>query len=244
MITAIAIDDEKNALGILQVYAEKIDDLVFSDYFTNPESAEAFLRENTQVRLVFLDVNLGQVSGLSLASRLSPDVKIILTTAYAEYAIDGYDLNILDYLLKPFSFERFQRSLQKYRAYTGKNQPQDKFPAGAKLIPANDDFIFVKSEHKVLRISLNELKLIEGAGNYVALYTDKGKVLTLQNLKAFEDYLLPYKFVRVHKSFIISIRHIEAIEHNSVQIAGKTVPIGESYRTALFSFIDSFSKQF
>lgn len=244
MITAIGVDDERNALGVLEVYAKSTTDLFLAGTFTDLETAEKFISNNPLIKLVFLDVNLGRNNGLSLARKLPQDVRIVLTTAYAEYALEGYELNILDYLLKPFTFERFERSLQKFRAYGSQTAMHDVMKAPAKLVPANDDFIFVKSEHKVLKISLNELMIIEGAGNYVSLYTDKTKVLTLQNMRTFEDYLLPYRFIRVHKSFIVSARHINAIEQHSILVGSKVVPIGDSYRNSLFSFLNGFSRQF
>lgn len=244
MIKAIAVDDEKNALGILEYYARQVDDLVLAGTFTDLEMAGNFISQSQQVDLVFLDVNLGQTNGLLLARNLPQGIRVVLTTAYSEYALEGYDLNILDYLLKPFTFERFERSLQKFRAYSLQPQKEGSLGKSVQLVPSNDDFIFVKAEHKVLKINLNDLLIIEGAGNYVALHTEKSKVLTLQNMKAFEDYLLPYGFIRVHKSYIISARHITTIEHNSVLVGGKIVPIGESYRSSLFNFIDSISKQF
>lgn len=244
MIKAIAVDDEINALGILEFYARQVDDLELAGTFTSLQMADNYISQNPPFDLIFLDVNLGHDSGLLLAKSLPQGIRVVLTTAYAEYAMEGYELNILDYLLKPFTFERFERSLQKLRAYSLPANRQEPLKKSVQLMPSNDDFIFIKSEHKVLKISLNDLMIIEGAGNYVALYTERTKVLTLQNLKAFEDYLLPYRFIRVHKSYIVSARHINAIEQNSILVGSKIVPIGESYRNGLFNFLESFSRQF
>jgi two-component system LytT family response regulator len=244
MITAIAIDDEKNALGIIIEYAKKIEDLLIVETFTDPGKALTYIENNPDVNLVFLDIQMGHINGLSVARQLPKHIKVVLTTAHAEYALEGYELDILDYLLKPFTVERFERSLQKFRSYAKRSDQKElAFPANS-LTPTRDDFIFVKTDYKLIKIRLDELRIIEGAGNYIALHLEKSKILTLQNMKAFEEYLLPYKFIRIHKSFIISLKHIDSIENNTIVIGDKIIPIGESYKENLQKHLAGFSRQF
>jgi len=244
MITAIAIDDEKNALGIIIEYAKKIEGLLIVETFTDPGKALAYIENNPAVDLVFLDIQMGHINGLSIAKQLPKHIKLVLTTAHAEYAVEGYELDILDYLLKPFTLERFERSLQKFRLYAKPSDQKQLASPVNSLTPTRDDFIFVKTDYKLMKIRLDELKIIEGAGNYIALHLEKSKILTLQNMKVFEEYLMPYKFIRIHKSFIISLKHIDSIENNTVVMGDKIIPIGESYRENLQKYLASFSRQF
>jgi DNA-binding LytR/AlgR family response regulator len=244
MITAIAIDDEKNALGIIIEYAKIFEDLLIVETFTDPGKALTYIENNPAVDLVFLDIQMGHINGLSVAKQLPKHIKLVLTTAHAEYAVEGYEMDILDYLLKPFTQERFERSLQKFRLYVKPPDQKQLVSPVNSLTPTRDDFIFVKTDYKLMKIRLDELRIIEGAGNYIALHLEKSKILTLQNMKAFEEYLMPYKFIRVHKSFIISLKHIDSIENNTVVIGDKIIPIGESYRENLQKYLASFSRQF
>jgi len=244
MITAIAIDDEKNALGIINEYAKNIVDLFIAETFTDPGKALAYIEKNPAVNLVFLDIQMGHINGLSVAKQFPKHLKVVLTTAHAEYALEGYELDILDYLLKPFTLERFERSLQKFRSHANRMDQKEPASPAIRMTPTGDDFIFVKTDYKMIKIRLDELKIIEGAGNYIALHMEKSKILTLQNMKAFEEYLFPYKFIRVHKSFIVSVKHIDAIENNTIIIGDKIIPIGESYRENLQKFIANNSRQF
>lgn len=244
MIHAIAIDDEKNALGIIREYCKKISDLKLLDTFTDPEKGMAYLAKTPDVNLVFMDIQMTKDNGLSLTRQVPQHVKVIITTAYPEYAVEGYELDILDYLLKPFTLERFHRSLDKYRTFVRLQQTDGGSGTQKRMTPTSEDIIFVKSGYKVVKVRLDELKLLEGAGNYIALHTARGKVMTLQNMKAFEEYLMPYLFVRVHKSYIISIRHIDAIESNTVVIGDKVIPIGESYSEHFHQFLSENAMQF
>jgi len=244
MITAIAIDDERNALGIIIEYAKKMEDLFIAETFTDPGKALSYIASNPAVNLVFLDIQMGHINGMSVAKQLPKHIKVVLTTAHSEYALEGYELDILDYLLKPFTLERFERSLQKFRSYANRLDQKEPAAPAISLTPTRDDFIFVKTDYKLIKIRLDELRIIEGAGNYIALHLEKSKILTLQNMKSFEEYLLPYKFIRIHKSFIVSVKHIDSIENNTVLIGDKIIPIGESYRENLQKYLAGLSRQF
>lgn len=244
MMHAIAIDDELNALGIIEEFCKRIDDIDLLQTFTDPTKALQFTTETkTGIDLVFLDIQMSRLNGLALASHLPPGSHIILTTAYPDYALQGYEMDIVDYLLKPFSFERFERAVKKVRLLM-QGEGDQKEKAHAKIQPSGSDFIFVRTDYKTMRVQINEILYIEGSGNYVTLHTTKGKIMVLQNLKKFEEQLHPYHFVRVHKSFIVSLKHIESIEKGWILIAKEEVPIGESYKEAFQQFLNENYRQF
>jgi two-component system LytT family response regulator len=244
MIKAIAIDDEKNALGIIREFCNRIPDIELTDMFTDPLKALPYISKNPDIELLFLDIQMTKLNGLVLAQHL-PDkkTKIILTTAYPDYALQGYEMDVVDYLLKPFSFERFERSVQKARSVL--NKPTTAIEKNTvRLTPGIDDFIFVKTDYKTLKVRLAEVLYIEGSGNYVTLHTSKSKIMALQNLRLFEEQLQPYQFIRIHKSYIISVNFIDAIEKSSVWIGNNELPIGESYKDLFKEFMNLNYKQF
>jgi two-component system LytT family response regulator len=244
MIKAIAIDDEKNALGIIKEFCYRIPDMELAEVFTDPLKALPYISKHPDIELLFLDIQMTKLNGLVLAQNL-PDEKprIILTTAYPDYALKGYEMDVIDYLLKPFSFERFDRSVQKVRSVL--NKPTSVFEKNmVRLTPGIDDFVFVKTDYKTLKVRLSEILYIEGSGNYVTLHTSKSKIMALQNLKLFEEQLQPYKFIRIHKSYIISVNFIDAIDKSSVWIGNKELPIGDSYKGIFKEFMNFNYKQF
>ena len=243
MIKAIAIDDEKNALGIIKEFCYRIPDMELAEVFTDPLKALPYISKHPDIELLFLDIQMTKLNGMVLAQNL-PDEKprIILTTAYPDYALKGYEMDVIDYLLKPFSFERFDRSVQKVRSVL--NKPTSVFEKNmVRLTPGIDDFVFVKTDYKTLKVRLSEILYIEGSGNYVTLHTSKSKIMALQNLKLFEEQLQPYKFIRIHKSYIISVNFIDAIDKSSVWIGNKELPIGDSYKGIFKEFMNFNYKQ-
>ncbi|MBO9631490.1 MAG: response regulator transcription factor [Chitinophagaceae bacterium] len=245
MINSIAIDDETNALGVIKEFAKKIPDLELLHSFTDPTKALQYLRQSKpKIHLVFLDIQMTRMNGLELAQHLPEDTRIILTTAYPDFALQGYELDVIDYLLKPFSFARFERAIQKARSMLQAAAPGAAVNDIQRLSPHSDDFIFVRTDYKTIRVKISDIQYIEGSGNYVSLHTLKGKLMVLQNLKKFEDQLQPYAFFRIHKSFIISLAHIDSIEKGWVQIAGKDIPIGESYKESFSNFLNEHYRQF
>jgi DNA-binding LytR/AlgR family response regulator len=241
MIAAVAIDDEKNALDIIKDYAGRMPDMQLVKTFTNPEQGLAFVHSDPAINLVFLDIRMAKMNGLVVAERLPSNVKIVLTTAYSDYAMMGYEVGALDYLLKPFSFDRFERAVGKVHALLNEQKTAEN--PRKKLLPTHDDILLVKADHKIVKIRLNELLYVEGAGNYLILHTLKGKILTLSTMKVMEEQLVPYQFLRIHKSFIVSFLHIDAIEKSQVIIAGKEIPISESYKDALLVFLGDHYNQ-
>lgn len=245
MIKAIAIDDEKNALGIIKEFCGRIPDINLIETFTDPMKALPYISEHSDTDLLFLDIQMTRLNGLVLAQKLpNKNTKIILTTAYPDYALQGYELDVIDYLLKPFSFLRFERAIQKARSFLGSHNsfPEEKnFP---RLSPALDDFIFIRTDYKTIKVNLIDILFIEGTGNYVTIHTSKSKIMALQSMKTFEDQLMPYQFIRIHKSYIISLNTIETIAKNFVRIGDKELPIGESYKISFQKFINENFKQF
>lgn len=244
MITAIAVDDEMNALGIIKEFSQRIADLDLIQTFTDPTKALQFATATKKkIDLVFLDIQMSRLNGLTLAEHLPENCRIILTTAYPDYALQGYEMDVVDYLLKPFSFERFERAVQKVRLL--QNTTSDRvYEQQKKIMASADDFIFVRTDYKTIKVRISDITYIEGSGNYVTLHITKGKILVLQNLKKFEEQLMPYQFIRVHKSFIVSLNHIESIEKGWILIDKQEIPIGESYREPFQQFLNKNYKQF
>lgn len=240
MIHAIAIDDEVNAIGIINTYSKSIPDLKLHTTFTDPLKGLEYIQQNRQINCVFLDIQMNKLNGLELAKKINPTLKIVFTTAYPDYALQGFELDVADYLLKPFSFERFNSSIQKVNALlNGKNNQQ--IP---KLKLDFQDVIFVRADYKTQKIRIMDILYIEGSGNYVTIHTSKLKYLVLQNLKSFEEQLTPYQFIRIHKSFIISLIHLDSIEKSHVKIGDQEIPLSESYKEAFNQFLDINFKQF
>jgi DNA-binding LytR/AlgR family response regulator len=240
LIHAIAIDDEENALGIINNYSLSISDFKLHHVFSDPVKGLEFIQHNEQINCIFLDIQMNRLNGLDLAKKIKKHIKIVFTTAYPDFALQSYDLDVVDYLLKPFSLDRFDRSIQKVRALL----LGDDKKTIVKLKPDMQDVIFVRTDYKTQKIRIMDISFIEGSGNYVTIHVGKLKYLVLQNLKSFEEQLMPYQFMRIHKSYIISLTHLDSIEKSSVKIGEIEIPISESYKEAFHQFIDLNYKQF
>lgn len=243
MIRAVAIDDEANALGIIQDFASKIPDLELVSQFTNPVKGLTYIIGDPSINLVFLDIRMAKLSGIELAQKLPDNVKVVITSAYSDYAQMGFELDVIDYLLKPFSFDRFERAVRKARIIlheTNKNETRKSSP---KLVPGHDDIILVKAGLKTVKIRLNEITYIQGSGNYVTIHTIKSKIMVHNTMKRLEETLMPYQFVRVHKSYIISFLHIDSIGANSVTVNQAEIPISDTMKDSFQSFLDEHATQ-
>jgi DNA-binding LytR/AlgR family response regulator len=221
MIKCLIIDDEPLAVKLLKDYAAKIPDLEIimagSDAFAGLQ-----LAQNGEADLIFLDIQMPELTGIQFMKVLNGKCKIILTTAYEEYALQAFDHDVVDYLLKPFSLERFMTAVQKARERIRQGKPT---PEAAK-----PDYIFVKSEYRIIRIELKDILYFESLRDYVAIHTiSSGKILTLQSLRSFEEALDGKDFLRTHKSYIIAIDKISSIERKRVVIQGTYLPVGETY---------------
>lgn len=233
MIRCAVIDDEPWALALLIDYISKISflELVFST--TN--SMEALQKIHQQpVDLVFLDIQMPELTGMQFMKINGNRSRVILTTAYSEYALDGYEHNVIDYLLKPISFERFFSAALKAKDIL---QPSaNALPATTSVTEVSDQ-IFVKTDSRIINVSLAEILFMEGLKDYIAIHTTKEKLITLESLKALEESLPKQRFIRVHKSYIVAIPKIESIERNRIFIGEAVIPIGETYKEAFFKRI-------
>ena len=230
----LIVDDEPLALDILETFIEKIPSLVLVKRCQN--AIEAFDALKTEdVDLMFLDIQMPQLTGIDFLKSLKNPPLVIFTTAYPNYAIEGYELNVIDYLLKPISLERFMKAVNKA-------QNQFELQRGESQTDNNEadpsDFIFVKADKKLVKIKYDEIKYIEGLKDYVIIRTLTGRVITLQTMKSLEEKLPSNLFKRIHRSYIVALDKIEAIVGNMVEIEKKHLPIGKNYRDTLLAIIN------
>lgn len=223
-INCIIVEDEPLALKRTQAYVSKISFLNLQGCFDNGFKALDFLRKGG-TDLIFLDIKMDELTGIQLLESLDKKPHVIITSAYNEYAIKGYELNVTDYLLKPFSIERFIQAIEKVNLAIHKKSQEDR------------NFFFVKSDYKIEKLLFDEIYLIEGMGDYRAIHTKTRRVLTSQTFIELESELPPNKFCRVHKSFIISIDKIERIERNQIRLLETFVPISETYKDNFYKLI-------
>lgn len=234
-IRCIAVDDELLALDIIVDYISKLPFLQM--VHSGTDALEALqLVQNGQVDLVFLDIQMPQLNGLQFMKIIGNKARVILTTAYPQYALDGYEHNVVDYLLKPVAFDRFYKAVEKVLSVI---QPGVlPAPADKAVTPALPDFIFVKTDSKMVKVMLGDILYVEGLKDYLAIQTVAGKIITLQNMKRMEA-ILPYPaFMRVHKSYIVSLARIDTIERNRLFIGTEVIPVGDTYRDAFFRQIE------
>lgn len=242
----LIVDDEPLAHTILSDYVRKVPFLTLVGATTSPIEALTQVQRG-EVDLLFLDIQMPELSGLQFLNLLrrgiaGHDCRVILTTAYSEYALDGYEHDVVDYLLKPISFERFYRAVQKVMpsgsAPTSAPVESSAVTATSVSAEAVRDFIFVKTEYRLQRVSLSEILYVEGLKDYVSIYTTTERILALQTMKTMEEKLPMSQFVRIHKSYIVAVSHIESIERNRIYIGKAIIPIGDTYRDAFFRHID------
>ncbi|MFZ4100312.1 MAG: LytR/AlgR family response regulator transcription factor [Sphingobacterium thalpophilum] len=235
MIRCLVVDDEPLAIDILEDYIKKVPFLTLVK--TTISAIEGLsLVQSGVIDLVFLDVQMPELTGIQFLKIINGKCDVILTTAYSQYALDGYDLDVVDYLLKPIAFDRFYKAAQKVLQTKGNNHSS--IPEFQSTQQNNNDFIFVKTEHKIQKIYLDNILYIEGLKDYISIYTGTGRIITLQNMKKMEESLPPKSFIRVHKSYIISLGKIESIERSRIQIGDKIIPIGDTYRDYFFKQIE------
>lgn len=235
-INCLIIDDEQAAIDILRSYIKSIPSLNL--VATSIDPLEALDIVNTQkIDLVFIDIQMPELSGISFIKLVKGRCKFILTTAYKQYAIEGFDNNAIDYLIKPIAFERFLQALQKVQIPHSASNIIQESSTGNQV--NTDNFIFVKTDNRIQRINLSEILFIEGLGNYVTIHTEKGKFVTLLNVKDLEESLPSEGFARVHRSYIISLSKIEFIEGNQVYLdKDLNIPLGDTYKNQLWAILD------
>ncbi len=241
MIRCLIVDDEPLALHILEDYLSKVPFLQLVKSTTNPIEALTLVQDR-QIDLVFLDVQMPELTGIQFLKIANGKAKVILTTAYPQYALEGYELDVIDYLLKPIAFDRFYKSVQKVQAALQSASTNTPIVAPSEPVTNRQDFlsdfIFVKTEHKIQKVYLNDILFIEGLKDYISIFTQAERIITLQNMKKMEDALPPQYFTRVHKSYIVSINKIDSIERSRIFIGEKIIPVGDTYREDFFKIID------
>lgn len=222
MIKCVIIDDEPLALSLLRSYAEKVEILDVRGAFTNPIEGLSFIQNNS-IDLLFLDIQMPELSGTDVAKIVQDKCKVIFTTAYAEYAVQGFELKAVDYLVKPITLERFLDAV---------NRIQKDEESGDE----NRTYIFVKTEYRHQKINYDDIQFFKGMGDYVQIVLAEEKIMTLEKMKYFEQEL-PNSFIRVHKSYIVSIDKIEFVEKNRIRIKEEIIPIGAKYQEGFWKVV-------
>lgn len=236
IINCIAVDDEPLALDIIKDYISQVPFLKLMKTFSDGISVIEYLASN-KVDLIFLDIEMGGISGTQLLKSLEKKPNVIMTTAYRNYAVDAFDLNVADYLLKPFSFERFLKAVEK--VYSILNDKQRAPETGI----SSKEYFFVKSNYKMVKINYDDILYIEGLSEYIIIKTKSANIITLQSFKNLEQTLPDSGFVRIHKSYLVSLSKIESIEGQYVKIANKELPIGSKYKDNFFKIISLTGKK-
>ncbi|MDP4185061.1 MAG: LytTR family DNA-binding domain-containing protein [Bacteroidota bacterium] len=230
----IAIDDEPLALQLVTGYIKKTPFLEFLGSFDNPLSAMEFM-ENEPVDLIFLDIQMPDLTGTAFARSLSPGPRIVFTTSYEKYAIEGFKLDAVDYLLKPFGYDEFIIAAQKAQRLFDLER-------NAKLpeVEVNSQFLFLKSEYKIIRINFDDILYIEGLKDYIKVYlrNENKPVLSLSSMKAVESKLPASMFMRVHRSFIVNLNQIQTIERFRIVFGNKYIPVSDQYKSKFQEFLD------
>ena len=225
----ITIDDEPLALEKINGFVEQIPQLKLEASFGNARDALNYLAGHP-VDILYLDIQMEYLTGLDLLAALPEKPQVILTTAYSEYALKGYELEVTDYILKPYSFERFARATN---VAIKRLEERTSIPSA--------EFIFVKTDYRLVKIRLNDILFIEGMRDFRCIVTTSGKILTQQTFGSFEEQLPPTTFTRIHKSYMIAISKIELIEKHRIKIGSQLLPISESYREQFYKMIGNYS---
>lgn len=225
-LTCVIVDDEYLAIKILQEYALKIEGLKVEIAFTRPEEALDYLTSHP-IELLFLDIQMPKLNGFELLKKLPAPPMVVFTTARHDYAVQAFDLDVLDYLVKPISFERFEKAVKKAEEYS----QFKKLRTQRKDSPQN--YLMVKADYRIHKIITEQIEFIEGLSEYVKIHTPEKTFIPLVALKELMDQLPANQFVRIHKSYIVSLAHIASYNHRTLQLKnGKTLPIGRSYKSS------------
>jgi DNA-binding LytR/AlgR family response regulator len=229
MIKAIAIDDEPLALNIIENFCQRSEKISLEKTFTSPQEGLKYLNKYP-VNLVFLDIQMPSLTGVELVKNLKQDVMVIFTTAFDNYAVEGFNLNALDYLLKPFSFDRFAQAVDKVTHYQGQ-----------LLNPANSDqSIFVRADYSLVKIEFDKIKYIEGLDDYIKIHLEDSKpVVARYTMKFFLENLPSHLFIRVHRSYIVPLKKISAYKNKSLKVLDSDIPVGPSYEATVMEIFNN-----
>ncbi len=243
MLNVLIVDDEPLALDVLETYVGQMPDLNLVKRCSNALEANEALKAH-HIDLMFLDIQMPQLTGIDFVKTLIHPPMVVFTTAYPNYAIQGFDLNVLDYLLKPISLDRFMKAVNKALEQAEMSQRDAPGVAVPATAPQNDglDFFFVKADKKLVKVNFDDIIYIEGLKDYVIIRLTTGRVITLQTMKSLEDRLPKGRFKRIHRSYIVAMDKIMAIEGNMIEVMEKDkpklLPIGKNYRDELLDLIE------
>ncbi len=247
-IQCIIVDDEPLAQRVIEKFLEDLPNFVIVAKCSNAFEAMDGVNGNN-VDLMFLDINMPKLSGLSFLKTLKNPPLVIITTAYSEYAIEGYELDVVDYLKKPFSFERFLKAVQKVQERLKKPEQsviensfsEEDLPIEVAPELSTANFIFVKANKKNYRVDIDDIYYIEALGDYIKIHTSNSVLVTYQSMKKIESILPSNIFVRIHKSYIVSVNKIKSVEGNMVEVKNEKITIGNSYKQLFQDFVDQHS---
>jgi len=226
----IIVDDEPLARELIRGYVKKLENFEIMEECSNAMEAMETLRKNN-IDLMFLDIKMPQLSGLDFLKTLRNPPKVIITTAYSQYAIEGFELDVVDYIMKPVTFERFFKAVNKYFALRSSQDVSVENENGI----SDHAFIYVKENKKIIKIYLKEIHFIEGLNEYIRIHTDNRRVVVKNSLQAIEKKLPPEQFIRVHKSYIVSIPRIRAFNATTIELENAKVRIGRNYKNQVFN---------
>ncbi len=225
--TCIIIDDEELALDVLEDYVVKVDTLHLVGRFSNAVEAYNFIIQQP-VELIFVDINMPELSGLELISALKNPPAVVITTAYREYAVEGFELNVLDYLVKPIAFSRFLQSVHRF--LKAKNQTPVSEP--------DEQYLLIRADRRTIQLNYDEITLVEGLKDYVKVHTTSSTHLTKDSIGLFYKKLPAHLFCRVHRSYIVNKHHIHSYSHEDLQIGKQRIAIGTTYKQSFFNFME------
>jgi len=228
----LVIDDEPLARDLMRSHISKLENFEIVAECGDCMKAMQELRDQ-KVDLMFMDIQMPQITGIEFLKILKNPPKVIITTAYREYALDSFELDVVDYLLKPITFERFLKSVNKF--YQVSQEETQSAATVSDVIQSDEAFIYVKENKRVIKVNLNEILYIEGLSEYVQIYTDKKKIITKTSMTSLEEKLPADSFLRIHKSFIVSMSRIEAFTAHTIEVPGKELPIGRSYKNLVLN---------
>ena len=232
-LKCLIVDDEPLARNLLADYVKKVPLLELTDATSNPLQALEILR-NRAIDLMFLDIQMPEITGITLLKTLQKKPLVILTTAYSEYAIESYELDVVDYLLKPVTFDRFLKAVEK----AGQRMIHPSVQTVPDVAEKGSPFVFIKDGTKLVKINFDDILFVEGLKDYVTIVTKTQKVVSLQRLKTLELQLPADKFIRIHHSYIIAVKAVDTIHKGEVQIGSHLIPISDSYRKTFRDFIE------
>jgi DNA-binding LytR/AlgR family response regulator len=230
MIRAIALDDEPLALRVIESFCSRVDYIQLEKTFTKTSEAHKHLRKQP-VDLIFLDIQMPMQNGMEFYAEIEQNVMVIFTTAFSEYAVEGFNVNATDYLLKPFSFDRFLQAAEKVKAiYDGKNQIQN----------SEAQYLFIRADYSLNKILISDILFIEGLDDYLKIHIDNQKTIVARmTMKAILEKLPANEFVRVHRSFIVPVSRIEKVRNKIIHIREEEIPVSASYEAAFLALISS-----